>query len=324
MGRKNIRDKNLKNKIVKILFLALAGLAISVIILRGRKDISVDDSRILRDTKGKEKSVVLYANTEYGKDRVRISVIPQGGIKEDEEDDLLDSSIQQSEEEVFLDNLEDAVQYENERNVDEDSFLLPVKVNGVDVIWERAADNRIIAIPVLVFIISFWILFKDRITKAETEKKRKERLLSEYPSFALKYALLNEAGLTHMQTLEKIGQYYSEDNSNGELYRLIYVTVNRIKGGMPVYEALDILSAECDVREISRFLGIIKRNIRKGGSDLAVQLKNVAKESEDISRERIRRNAETASTRLLMPMTILLLIVFALIMIPAFGNFYFR
>lgn len=324
MGRKNIRDKNLKNKIVKILFLALAGLAISVIILRGRKDISVDDSRILRDTKGKEKSVVLYANTEYGKDRVRISVIPQGGIKEDEEDDLLDSSIQQSEEEVFLDNLEDAVQYENERNVDEDSFLLPVKVNGVDVIWERAADNRIIAIPVLVFIISFWILFKDRITKAETEKKRKERLLSEYPSFALKYALLNEAGLTHMQTLEKIGQYYSEDNSNSELYRLIYVTVNRIKGGMPVYEALDILSAECDVREISRFLGIIKRNIRKGGSDLAVQLKNVAKESEDISRERIRRNAETASTRLLMPMTILLLIVFALIMIPAFGNFYFR
>ena len=148
--------------------------------------------------------------------------------------------------------------------------------------------------------------------------------MSEYPSFALRYALLNEAGLTHMQTLEKLGQYYINDPSCGELYRLVNICVNSIKGGMSIYEALDMLSNECGVREISRFLGIIKRNIRKGGSDLAIQLKSVARESEEISRERIRKNAETASTRLLMPMMILLLIVFVVIMIPAFANFYFR
>ncbi len=101
------------------------------------------------------------------------------------------------------------------------------------------------------------------------------------------------------------------------------MAVNSIKGGQSIYDALDMLSNECRVREISRFIGIIKRNIRKGGSDLAIQLKNVAKESEEISRERIRKKAETASTRLLMPMMILLLIVFVVIMIPAFCNFSF-
>ena len=324
MGRKNIRDKNLKSKIIKVFIVAAIGLGLSLIIFHNGSKKMTDDSMIIRSSDGREKNVVLYANSMYGKERVKISVIPQGGIPEDDEDDYLSSPKQYSESELFYQDLEDAIQQENERNLDEDSFVLPSNVNGVNVTWKKDNDKRIIAIPVLVFIISFWILFKDRITRADIEKKRREKLLSEYPSFALRYALLNEAGLTHMQTLEKLGQYYINDPSCGELYRLVNICVNSIKGGMSIYEALDMLSNECGVREISRFLGIIKRNIRKGGSDLAIQLKSVARESEEISRERIRKNAETASTRLLMPMMILLLIVFVVIMIPAFANFYFR
>ncbi len=324
MGRKNIGDKTLNGKIIKLIFIALLGAGLSVIVLRGRNDVYISDSKILRDTNGKEKKIVLYANTEYGKDKLKISVIPQGGVEVvEDEQDLLSTSTKEEENEIFLNELETAVQYENENSIDEKYLVLPSKVNGVDITWEQTKDRRILAIPVLVLIISFWILFKDRITMSDDEKKRKEKLLSEYPSFALKYALLNEAGLTHVQTLEKMGQYYAEDNSCGELYRLVYMAVNSIKGGQSIYDALDMLSNECRVREISRFIGIIKRNIRKGGSDLAIQLKNVAKESEEISRERIRKKAETASTRLLMPMMILLLIVFVVIMIPAFGNFSF-
>ena len=96
---------------------------------------------------------------------------------------------------------------------------------------------------------------------SDDEKKRKEKLLSEYPSFALKYALLNEAGLTHVQTLEKMGQYYAEDNSSGELYRLVYMAVNSIKGGQSIYDALDMLSNECRVREISRFITNLTRTV---------------------------------------------------------------
>ena len=325
MGRKNIGNKNLKSKLLKVFIVALIGLGLSLIILHNNSDELSGESKIIRDSDGKEKTIILYANSKYGKDRIRLSVIPQGGISEDEDDeDYINSPKQYSESELFYQDLEEAIQYKNESNIEEDSIILPSNVNGVDVTWKKEKDKRIIAIPVLVFVISFWILFKDLIAKADTEKKRREKLLSEYPSFALKYALLNEAGLTHMQTLEKLGQYYINDPSCGELYRLVNICVNSIKGGMSIYEALDMLSNECGVREISRFLGIIKRNIRKGGSDLAIQLKSVARESEEISRERIRKNAETASTRLLIPMMILLLIVFVVIMIPAFGNFNFR
>ncbi len=207
MGRKNIGDKTLNGKIIKLVFIALLGAGLSAIVLRGRNDVYISDSKILRDTNGKEKKIVLYANTEYGKDKLKISVIPQGGVEVvEDEQDLLSTSTKEEENEIFLNELETAVQYENENSIDEKYLVLPSKVNGVDITWEQTKDRRILAIPVLVLIISFWILFKDRITMSDDEKKRKEKLLSEYPSFALKYALLNEAGLTHVQTLEKMGQ----------------------------------------------------------------------------------------------------------------------
>ena len=179
MGRKNIGDKTLNGKIIKLIFIALLGAGLSVIVLRGRNDVYISDSKILRDTNGKEKKIVLYANTEYGKDKLKISVIPQGGVEVvEDEQDLLSTSTKEEENEIFLNELETAVQYENENSIDDEYLVLPSKVNGVGIIWEETKDRRILAIPVLVLIISFWILFKDRITMSDDEKKRKEKLLS--------------------------------------------------------------------------------------------------------------------------------------------------
>ena len=93
MGRKNIRDKNLKSKIIKVFIVAAIGLGLSLIIFHNGSKKMTDDSMIIRSSDGREKNVVLYANSMYGKERVKISVIPQGGIPEDDEDDYLATTI---------------------------------------------------------------------------------------------------------------------------------------------------------------------------------------------------------------------------------------
>ena len=45
-------------------------------------------------------------------------------------------------------------------------------------------------------------------------KEKTEKIIEEYPDFAVKYALLNEAGLTHRQVLERLGAEYKNSKKS--------------------------------------------------------------------------------------------------------------
>lgn len=106
------------------------------------------------------------------------------------------------------------------------------------------------------------------------------------------------------------------------LYEEIYKANEHVRSGYSLAEALNGMAKECKVREISFFAGMINRNIKKGGK-ISDDIRKAAGESTSERREKIKKKAETAGTKLLLPMVLLLLIVFVLIMIPAFESFSF-
>ena len=217
-------------------------------------------------------------------------------------------------------------QYLNEKNENErndKNITLPDELDGVKISWSRKKNNKIPSVIAMTLLCAFLVLFKDRFSFGENEKKKREAIIDEYPDFAVKYALLNEAGLTHRQVIERLGAEYKKNKKNDPLYEEVYKASTDIKGGLSLNEALEKMASECNVREITFFVGRITRNIKKGGKDFAEEVRNAAEESGSEKREKIRRKAETAGTRLLIPMVFLLIIVFALIMIPAFDSFSF-
>ncbi|MBO4775418.1 MAG: type II secretion system F family protein [Lachnospiraceae bacterium] len=217
-------------------------------------------------------------------------------------------------------------QYLNEKNENErndKNITLPEELDGVKISWSRKKNNKIPSVIAMTLLCAFLVLFKDMFSFGENEKKKREAIIDEYPDFAVKYALLNEAGLTHRQVIERLGAEYKKNKKNDPLYEEVYKASTDIKGGLSLNEALEKMASECNVREITFFVGRITRNIKKGGKDFAEEVRNAAEESGSEKREKIRRKAETAGTRLLIPMVFLLIIVFALIMIPAFDSFSF-
>ena len=227
-----------------------------------------------------------------------------------------------SEEEEFTKKLKKYLDSENENNRTSKTVILPTQINGVNIKWSKKKSSKVPAIIVLTVVCAGFVLFKDRLLSGENEKKRREKIILEYPDFAVKYALLNEAGLTHRQIVDRLASEF-EKKKNSPIYEEIYKVSLDVKGGLPLTEALESMSKNCGVREITFFVGLINRNIKKGGREISVELRKAADESSSEKREKIRRKAETAGTRLLIPMVFLLIIVFALIMIPAFDSFSF-
>jgi len=228
-----------------------------------------------------------------------------------------------SEKEEFETKLRKYLDNENENNRNSKTLILPAQINGKSIKWSKKKSSKVPAIIVLTLAGAVFMLFKDRILSGENEKKRRERIISEYPDFAVKYALLNEAGLTHRQIVERLGTEYDKKKKDSPIYEEIYKVNLEVKGGLPLTDALERMSKSCGVREITFFVGLINRNIKKGGREISAELRKAADENSSEKREKIRRKAETAGTRLLIPMVFLLIIVFALIMIPAFDSFSF-
>ena len=228
-----------------------------------------------------------------------------------------------SEEEEFAKKLKKYLDNENENNRTSKTLILPTQINGVNIKWSKKKSSKVPAIIVLTAVCAGFVFFKDKILSGENEKKRREKIILEYPDFAVKYALLNEAGLTHRQIVDRLASEFDKKKKDSPIYEEIYKVSMDVKGGLPLTDALESMSKNCGVREITFFVGLINRNIKKGGRDMSAELRKAADESSSEKREKIRRKAETAGTRLLLPMVFLLIIVFALIMIPAFDSFSF-
>ena len=243
-----------------------------------------------------------------------------------EEKEYIEGTIipfEKSDDELFFSKLKKYLEDKNENERNDKNIDLPESLDGINISWSQKKNNKVPSVIALTIIIALIFLFKDKLTFGEDEKKRREKIIAEYPDFAIKYALLNEAGLTHRQVMERLGSEYKKNKKDNPLYEEVYKASVAVKGGISLTEALEKMASDCNVREITFFVGRINRNIKKGGRDFAKEIREAANETGSEKREKIRRKAETAGTRLLIPMVFLLIIVFALIMIPAFDSFSF-
>lgn len=199
---------------------------------------------------------------------------------------------------------------------------LPDEVDGIKIEWKEKKQSKVPGIIVLTVTIAGYFLFKQKIQDNKEIKERKESMIKDYPGFAVKYSLLIGAGLNHRQVMEKMVCDYG-NREDSPLYEELITTLSEIKSGVSQTEALSQMADRIGLREMNQFISLVNQNIRKGGQDIAKEMKTEAENSMNLKREEVKRKAETASTKLLIPMIIHLVIVFALIMIPAFGSLKF-
>lgn len=149
----------------------------------------------------------------------------------------------------------------------------------------------------------------------EQFRKRSKAIKYDFPEFLTKLTLLINAGLTLERAWEKI-----LDDSKGSTSPLIgemQKTFNDMKNNIPRTKCLNDLSRRCKVKEISKFTSVLLQNMSKGSSDMVFMLQQLSDECWDERKNMAKQKGEEASTKLLFPMMLMLLTVFAIVLIPA-------
>lgn len=198
----------------------------------------------------------------------------------------------------------------------EDKVLLPGEYAGSHILY-RVKRNNDYAVLILLFpVILVLIIAKGYTDKRNKEKKKEELLVCEYPEVISKLSLLIGAGMTPYNALCRIAS-----DGKGEAYRRLSEVVRRIQSGSSERELYSQFGQIFGVRCYSKLGTLLSQNVVRGNEQLRVMLKNECIDAFEEKKARARKKGEQAGTKLLFPMLLMLLVVMAIIMVPAFMSF---
>lgn len=223
-------------------------------------------------------------------------------------------------EEELMKALDESLRKSDEDTKTEEYLILPETVNGKKVIWEYGTENRAFAILAVGAGAACMLVVSAAQKKKEQEKNTIRQMKIDYPGIINKFNLYVRAGMTVRRAWFLIAEDYEKrrGNERRRAYEEMIYTMHQIRDGRPEGECYENYGIRCGVASYRKFGAMLSQNVRKGSKGLTELL---GREAEEAFEDRIslaRKLGEEAGTRLMIPMFLMLAIVFATVIVPAF------
>lgn len=200
--------------------------------------------------------------------------------------------------------------------------VLPQQVGDVKLKYSMEEGEHNFTLVYLLLGTFVLLPFLWRQQQKKELQQREEQLLLDYPGMINKFMLLLGAGLTVRKVVERLaGEYERSREKGGEkrfLYEEICIMSREIKDGVSEVEVLEHFGKRCRLLPYLRFSSIMKQNLKKGAEGILQILEKESLEALEQRKQRVLQLGEKAGTKLLFPMMLMLGIVMAIIMVPAF------
>lgn len=305
------------------LFLAVAAggniLGMAFTMTGGSPAVYDDGLRIEKGSGGIHEEEFQVAASGEEMETVRIQV-PE---KETEEEEA-PAETEEAEEESRERRIREMVEEYNSQKRDPDYYYLPARWEGETFTWRRPGDPSGALLASMGLFAAFVVLMKKSREAQEREMKRSEQLLMDYPALVMKFALLIQAGMTAGRAFRKIAGDYRRRNPDGgrSAYDAVAAACYEMDSGVAEQEAYRRFGERCGQMKYKTFSTLLIQNLQKGSRHMADILEQEALDAWDERKRKARVLGEAAATKLLLPMVMMLAVVMAIIMIPAFLSFY--
>lgn len=200
---------------------------------------------------------------------------------------------------------------------------LPTKIKNQDVSYHEKSSTGVgslFFIGIILGVVIYFAMDRDLNSKM---KRRDQELLLDYPEIIMKFTLLLEAGLTIKNAWGRIVKEYKIKLEEGNekkryAYEEMMITWFQLGNGVSETVAFSKFGNRVGLLQYLRFSSMLSQNVKKGAKGLIELLEYEGQEAFENRKELARKQGEEASTKLLGPMMLMLLMVILLIMIPAF------
>ena len=257
---------------------------------------------------GKGEWVTLTATVTYGQERIRLDFRAL----------LLPETL--NEEEGFFRMLENELA-EREGGSGKEIFL-PERLDGKEITWEEIRQDYSLLL-ILFSFLAMILVGKGMENDLERNcRKRNRQLLTDYPAFVSKLRLYLSAGLTVKSAFIKITEdYRSQKQQRHYLCEEMQIACYQLENGMMEEQVYQDWGKRCGEMRYRRLSFLLAVNLKQGNSRLLMLLAQEADAALEERRSMARKAGEEAGTRLLLPMTLMLVVVMFLVLLPAYMDF---
>ena len=208
---------------------------------------------------------------------------------------------------------------ENSRQ--ESSFSLPDSVEGYAVSWVAEQNYQWVILLLIGIAAVFCLEQREKEEEKKRIQRRNEQLLLEYPRLVDQFATLLGSGMTIRRAWERMLQTDRSIQPAGGKSRIyieeMWITFREMEEGKGEREAYEQFGSRIGLLPYRRFASLLSQNLSKGTRDLKELLQREAQEALEMRKNHARRLGEEAGTKMLFPMMIMLVLILAVLMLPA-------
>lgn len=224
--------------------------------------------------------------------------------------------------EEFMQELLEKLEELQEEHGEEVQKELPVQVKGRKLTWEEKRS----AAPMAVLLLTLACMLalygaRDRELVQKT-KEREREMRRDYAQIVSKLVLLMGAGMAVRTAWEMIVRDYQAKREQNEqplryAYEEMALTYREMQNGVAEIKAYENFGLRCRIPCYLKLSVLLEQNLRKGNHGLTRLLKGEVREAFEQRKELAVQGSEEASTRMLVPMVLMLVVVMILILVPA-------
>lgn len=146
-------------------------------------------------------------------------------------------------------------------------------------------------------------------------EERSQELLSDFSQVVSELALLTNAGMILREAWATVA-----GKGDTPLYQEMQRAVQEIENGMAERDAYYTFGIRCVIPEIKKFTSTILQGMSKGNAELGYMLQQQSKEIWNRKKQSVDQLAESAATKLMLPMCVMFFGIIILIVVPIFNN----
>ena len=146
-------------------------------------------------------------------------------------------------------------------------------------------------------------------------KARENDLSRDFADMVSKLALLINAGMITREAWEDIAY-----TGVGTVYEEMRNAVDEMNNGVSEIDAYLGFGNRCGVQFVKKFTSMLCQNLTKGNKELVDFLKAESAISWEEKKHYVKRKGEAASSKMMIPLGMILIGVFIMILVPVLGN----
>ena len=212
----------------------------------------------------------------------------------------------------------------DKETIDEDTIKLPEVINDFKVIYKEKKNLGFLLMPIFGILVAILLDARDKEQEKEKQKRRVRLLEIDFAQIISKILLYVSSGMTIRNSFVRLAEQYQKskkDDKNYEshaAYEELIVVKNKLTSGYSEINAYEEMAKNINMRVYTRFLNIIIQSIKKGNKDLKNILNMEVQDALYERKQNAKKLGEEASTKLVLPLMMMLSIIMVVIMVPAF------